>query len=99
TSKTMRSLARLNGAAPSCAGPWQPPQLPSTCLRQVPAFSRHVPSASSAARDGLCPSLAGHLLARPAVADALGRKVRTSSCDQFPWARREGLILRRLDLT
>lgn len=99
TSKTARSLARLTGAAPSSAGPWVPRRLPATGLRQVLGFIRHIPSARLAEMDGVSPQRADQLLAGAVVADAVMRRLRIDALDQCPWALREGVILRRLDLT
>lgn len=99
TSKTFRSLARLAGAAPSGAGLWQPRRLSATGLRQVLGFIRHIPSPALATMDGVSADRAHQLLAGAVVADAALRRLKVESVDQCPWALREGVILRRLDVT
>lgn len=99
TSKTLRSLARLAGAAPSGAGPWAPRQLTLTGLHQVLGFIRHIPTAALASMDGVSASRAHQLLAGAVVAAAVMRRLEVDTFHQCPWALREGLILRRLDVT
>jgi exopolyphosphatase / guanosine-5'-triphosphate,3'-diphosphate pyrophosphatase len=99
TSKTFRSLGRLAGAAPSSAGLWQPRRLSATGLRQVLGFIRHIPSPALATMDGVSADRAHQLLAGAVVADAVFRLLTIDAVDQCPWALREGVILRRLDVT
>lgn len=99
TSKALRSLGRLAGAAPGRAGAWVPRELRLTGLRQVLGFIRHIPAPALAGMDGVSPSRAHQLLAGAVVAEAVMRRLDIESFDQCPWALREGIILRRLDLT
>lgn len=99
TSKTLRSLARLAGAAPSAAGHWMPRQLTATGLHQVLGFIRHIPARALAGMDGVSASRAHQLLAGAVVAAAVARRLKIDVLHQCPWALREGVILRRLDLT
>lgn len=99
TSKTFRSLARLAGAAPSGAGLWEPRRLSATGLHQVLGFIRHIPSAALATMDGVSPDRARQLLAGAVVATLAFRRLEIESAELCPWALREGMILRRLDLT
>lgn len=99
TSKTLRSLGRLAGAAPGRAGAWVPRELRRTGLRQVLGFIRHIPAPALADMDGVSPSRAHQLLTGAVVAEAVMRRLDIDSFDQCPWALREGVILRRLDLT
>jgi exopolyphosphatase/guanosine-5'-triphosphate,3'-diphosphate pyrophosphatase len=99
TSKTLRSLGRLAGAAPGRAGAWVPRELRRTGLRQVLGFIRHIPAAALADMDGVSSGRAHQLLAGGVVAEAAMRRLDIESLDQCPWALREGVILRRLDLT
>ncbi|MGH3679260.1 MAG: Ppx/GppA phosphatase family protein, partial [Natronosporangium sp.] len=99
TSKTLRSLARLAGAAPSAAGHWTPRQLTATGLHQVLGFIRHIPAQALAGMDGVSPSRAHQLLAGAVVTAAILRRLKIDVLHQCPWALREGVILRRLDLT
>lgn len=99
TSKALRSLARLAGAAPSGAGPWRPRSLTATGLHQVLGFIRHIPSAGLAGMDGVSAGRARQLLAGAVVATAVMRRLQVDVLHQCPWALREGVILRRLDFT
>jgi exopolyphosphatase/guanosine-5'-triphosphate,3'-diphosphate pyrophosphatase len=98
TSKTFRTLARLSGAVPSGAGLREPRQLTRTGLHQVLGFIRHIPSAALAEMDGVDARRAGQLLAGAIVAEAAMRRFDLDALDVCPWALREGVILRRLDV-
>jgi exopolyphosphatase/guanosine-5'-triphosphate,3'-diphosphate pyrophosphatase len=98
TSKTFRTLARLAGAAPSAAGPLAPRRLTLTGLHQVLGFIRHIPSGKLAEMDGVSASRAHQLLAGAVVAEAAMRRLGIESLEFCPWALREGVILRRLDI-
>ncbi|NUR24409.1 MAG: Ppx/GppA family phosphatase [Catenulispora sp.] len=99
TSKTFRSLARLAGAAPSGKGLWAPRVLTRTGLRQVLGFIQRMPSSALAELDGVSPERAHQVLAGAVVALAAMERLDLDSVDICPWALREGLILRELDLT
>jgi exopolyphosphatase/guanosine-5'-triphosphate,3'-diphosphate pyrophosphatase len=98
TSKTFRTLARLAGAAPSGEGIRVPRQLTRTGVHQVLGFIRHIPSAALAEMDGVGASRARQLLAGAVVAEAVMRRLDIDALDICPWALREGVILRRLDV-
>ncbi len=98
TSKTFRTLARLAGAAPSGEGVRVPRQLTRTGVHQVLGFIRHIPSAALAEMDGVGASRAHQLLAGAVVAEAVMRRLDVDALDICPWALREGVILRRLDV-
>jgi exopolyphosphatase/guanosine-5'-triphosphate,3'-diphosphate pyrophosphatase len=98
TSKTFRTLARLAGAAPSSAGPRVPRRLTRTGLHQVLAFIRRMPSAALAEMEGVSASRAHQLLAGAVVAETAMRRLGIDAVDMCPWALREGVILRRLDV-
>ncbi|HEU4422239.1 MAG TPA: Ppx/GppA phosphatase family protein [Pilimelia sp.] len=98
TSKSFRSLARLAGAAPSDAGLWAPRRLKLTGLRQVGGFVRHIAPAELAQMEGVSGRRAHQLLAGSVVAEAAMRLLGIDSLDFCPWALREGVILRRLDV-
>jgi len=98
TSKTFRTLARLAGAAPSGAGIRAPRVLSRDGLHQVLGFIRHIPAAALAAMDGVDTRRAGQLLAGAIVAEAAMRHFDLDKLDICPWALREGVILRRLDV-
>ncbi|GIG85464.1 Ppx/GppA phosphatase family protein [Plantactinospora endophytica] len=98
TSKTFRTLARLAGAAPSADGLWAPRSLSQTGLRQVIGFIRHIPPSKLAELEGVSARRAHQLLAGAIVAEAAMRRLGVENLDICPWALREGVILRRLDL-
>jgi exopolyphosphatase/guanosine-5'-triphosphate,3'-diphosphate pyrophosphatase len=98
TSKTFRTLARLAGAAPSGEGPLVRRRLTRTGLHQVLGFIRHIPSGKLADMDGVSASRAHQLLAGAVVAEAAMTKLGIESVEFCPWALREGVILRRLDI-
>jgi exopolyphosphatase/guanosine-5'-triphosphate,3'-diphosphate pyrophosphatase len=98
TSKTFRSLARLAGAAPSTAGPRVPRSLTLTGLHQVVGFIQHISSEALGEMDGVSSARAHQLLAGAVVAEATMRRLGLERVDLCPWALREGVILRRLDL-
>jgi exopolyphosphatase / guanosine-5'-triphosphate,3'-diphosphate pyrophosphatase len=98
TSKTFRSLARLAGAAPSSAGPLASRLLTRTGLHQVLGFIRHIPASALAEMDGVSARRAHQLLAGAVVADVTMRRLGLDTLEICPWALREGVILRRLDI-
>jgi exopolyphosphatase/guanosine-5'-triphosphate,3'-diphosphate pyrophosphatase len=98
TSKTFRSLARLTGAAPSSEGPRVRRTMKLTGLTQVLSFIRHIPASRLAAMDGVSAGRAHQLLAGAVVAEAAMRQLHIDELDFCPWALREGVILRRLDV-
>ena len=97
TSKTFRSLARLDGAAPYAQGPRVPRRLRRSGLERIVRQLTPMTAEERAELPGVSPSRAGQLLAGAIVAhealDVLGLR-EVSVC---PWALREGVILRRLD--
>ncbi|SHL15367.1 Ppx/GppA phosphatase [Pseudonocardia thermophila] len=98
TSKTFRSLARLTGAAPSAAGLRVRRTLSASGLRQLIAFVTRMSSADLAELEGVSPSRAHQLAAGALVAEATMRALDVPVLEICPWALREGVILRRLDL-
>ena len=98
TSKTFRTLARLAGAAPSGAGPRAPRKLTRTGLHQVLSFIRRMPSAALAEIDGVSPGRAHQILAGAVVAEVTMRSLGIDEVEICPWALREGVILRRLEV-
>ena len=97
TSKTFRSLARLDGAAPYDRGPRVPRTLRRAGLARTVEQLSGMTAQARAGLPGVSPSRAAQLLAGAVVAhealDVLGLD-EVSVC---PWALREGVILRRLD--
>jgi exopolyphosphatase/guanosine-5'-triphosphate,3'-diphosphate pyrophosphatase len=98
TSKTFRTLARLAGAAPSGAGFRTPRSLSRTGLHQVLGFIRHMSSSALAEMDGVSAARSHQVLAGAVVAEATMRRLGVDELDICPWALREGVILRRLDV-
>jgi exopolyphosphatase / guanosine-5'-triphosphate,3'-diphosphate pyrophosphatase len=98
TSKTFRQLARIIGAAPSNEGPY---------VRRVLNHAKLIPwvdrlagmsAAQRAELPGVSAARAGQLLAGAIVADAAMDLFGTSELEVCPWALREGIILRRIDV-
>jgi exopolyphosphatase/guanosine-5'-triphosphate,3'-diphosphate pyrophosphatase len=98
TSKTFRQLARIAGAAPSGEGPYV-----KRVLRQadVAALAERLPKMSQAERarlPGVSASRVDQLPAGAIVADAILDLLDVDHLELCPWALREGVILRRLDM-
>jgi exopolyphosphatase/guanosine-5'-triphosphate,3'-diphosphate pyrophosphatase len=97
TSKTMRSLARIAGAAPSSDGPYAARSLERAALADVVATLSRTTAAERAELPGVSPSRARQMLAGALVAEAAMDLLGVERLDICPWALREGVILRRLD--
>jgi exopolyphosphatase/guanosine-5'-triphosphate,3'-diphosphate pyrophosphatase len=97
TSKTIRSLARLSGAAPSSAGLRVRRTLTDAGLRQVIAFICRMSAEDLAELEGVSASRSHQLVAGALVAQAAMQALGVEKLDLCPWALREGVILRRLD--
>lgn len=97
TSKTLRTLARLAGAAPSSEGPRARRMLTRTGLTQVTSFISRMASTDLAELDGVSVSRAHQTLAGAVVAAAAMDALGVEELELCPWALREGVILRRLD--
>jgi exopolyphosphatase / guanosine-5'-triphosphate,3'-diphosphate pyrophosphatase len=97
TSKTIRSLARLSGAAPSSAGPRVRRTLTDAGLSQVIAFISRMSAEDLAELDGVSASRSHQLVAGALVVQATMRALDVDELTLCPWALREGVILRRLD--
>jgi len=98
TSKTFRQLARIAGAAPSAAGAYVERVLPhAELLEWIPRLST-MTSAERAELPGVSAGRAGQLLAGAVVADACLDLFEVAQLEICPWALREGVILRRLDM-
>jgi exopolyphosphatase / guanosine-5'-triphosphate,3'-diphosphate pyrophosphatase len=98
TSKTFRQLARIAGAAPSGEGPYV-----KRVLRRadVAALAERLPTMSQAERarlPGVSASRVDQLPAGAIVADAILDLLDIDQLELCPWALREGVILRRLDM-
>lgn len=97
TSKTMRSLARIAGAAPSSEGPYAGRILERSALGDVVQLLSRTTAAERVALPGVSASRARQLLAGAIVAEAAMDLLGVERLDICPWALREGLILQRLD--
>jgi exopolyphosphatase / guanosine-5'-triphosphate,3'-diphosphate pyrophosphatase len=98
TSKTFRQLARIAGAAPSGDGPYI-----KRILRHadVADLAERLPAMSQSERARLPGVSAGRVAQLPAgaiVADAVLDLLGVGQLELCPWALREGVILRRLDM-
>jgi exopolyphosphatase/guanosine-5'-triphosphate,3'-diphosphate pyrophosphatase len=98
TSKTFRQLARIAGAAPSADGPYQRRTLGDTDVTDWAEKLAPMPSAERAELPGVSDDRAGQLLAGAIVADAAMDLFQLTELEICPWALREGVILRRLDM-
>jgi exopolyphosphatase / guanosine-5'-triphosphate,3'-diphosphate pyrophosphatase len=97
TSKTLRSLARVSGAAPSAVGPYA---VRSLHRKNVAALVPRLTEMSVAERShlpGVSVGRAPQMLAGAIVAEAAMDLLGAERLDICPWALREGVILRRLD--
>ena len=98
TSKTFRQLARIAGAAPSGEGPYVKRVIRhadvATLAERLPAMSQ----AERAKLPGVSASRVAQLPAGAIVADAILDLLGVDQVELCPWALREGVILRRLDM-
>lgn len=97
TSKTMRSLARICGAAPSSEGMYAVRVLKRAALSEVLPEIAAKSAAQRRSLPGVSASRAPQLLAGAIVAEAAMDLLGVDQLEIAPWALREGLILRRLD--
>jgi exopolyphosphatase/guanosine-5'-triphosphate,3'-diphosphate pyrophosphatase len=97
TSKTLRSLARVAGAAPSADGPYAVRTLDRKRVRALMSRLAEMTSAERAQLSGVSAGRAPQLLAGAIVAEAAMDLLDIERLDICPWALREGVILRRLD--
>ncbi len=97
TSKTLRSLARLDGAASYDKGPLVPRTLTRRGLEGIVDRLASMPSADRAGLPGVSASRAAQLLAGAVVAHEAMLACDLEQVSVCPWALREGVILRRLD--
>jgi len=97
TSKTFRSLARINGAAPYSQGERVPRHLALRDLSPVLPRLAKMTAAERARLPGVSLGRAAQLLAGAIVAEAVMLRLAVDVLEVCPWALREGVILRRLD--
>jgi exopolyphosphatase/guanosine-5'-triphosphate,3'-diphosphate pyrophosphatase len=98
TSKTFRQLARIAGAAPSSEGPYVRRVLTS---KDLASWAEKLPAMTLAERGklpGVSAARAPQLSAGAIVADAAMDLFGLPELEICPWALREGVILRRLDV-
>ncbi|WUI02474.1 Ppx/GppA family phosphatase [Spirillospora sp. NBC_00431] len=98
TSKTFKQLARIGGAAPSADGPYQRRSLAGADLTDWAEKLASMPAAERAELPGVSERRAPQLLAGAIVADAAMDLFELTELEVCPWALREGVILRRLDM-
>ena len=97
TSKTFRSLARLDGAAPYAKGPFVPRRLSRDGLERVVEQLQPMSAGDRAGLPGVSAERAHQLLAGAVVAHEAMAAFGVDELSICPWALREGVILRRLD--
>jgi exopolyphosphatase/guanosine-5'-triphosphate,3'-diphosphate pyrophosphatase len=97
TSKTLRSLARVAGAAPSSDGPYAARELRAADVAALVDRLAGMTTTQRRSLQGVSPERAAQLLAGALVADAAMDLLGVAHLDICPWALREGIILRRLD--
>ncbi|MDO5503413.1 MAG: Ppx/GppA phosphatase family protein [Actinomycetia bacterium] len=97
TSKTMRSLARICGAAPSREGPYVTRMLERSRLSEELERIATMTVKQRAGLSGVSAARAPQLLGGAIVAEAAMDLLGVESLEICPWAMREGVILRLLD--
>lgn len=98
TSKTMRSLARICGAAPSGDGPFVVRRLRLADVTETIARVGVMTVPERATLPGVSVERAPQILAGGIVAEAAMDLLGVSELTICPWALREGVLLRYLDL-
>lgn len=97
TSKTIRALGRVCGAAPSGAGPYVVRSLTRSDLTALVPRLQTMTARARRELPGVSPARAPQLLAGALVVEAAMDLSDVDRLDICPWALREGLILRRID--
>ncbi|GLX93575.1 hypothetical protein Hesp01_15250 [Herbidospora sp. NBRC 101105] len=98
TSKTFKQLARMAGAAPSSEGLYVRRNLSHEAVSTWAARMGEMTADRRAALPGVSAGRAGQLLAGALVADATMDLFQVPALEICPWALREGVIFRRLDV-
>jgi exopolyphosphatase/guanosine-5'-triphosphate,3'-diphosphate pyrophosphatase len=98
TSKTFRQLARIAGAAPSSEGPYAKRVLRHADIAELARRLPELTQAERAKLPGVSVGRAPQLPAGAIVADAILDLLDVDQLELCPWALREGIILRRLDM-
>ena len=97
TSKTMRSLARIAGAAPSADGPYVPRTLHIDDVRDTIATVTPMTAKERSGLPGVSAARAQQILAGGIIAEAAMDLLGVEQLSICPWALREGVLLRYLD--
>jgi exopolyphosphatase / guanosine-5'-triphosphate,3'-diphosphate pyrophosphatase len=97
TSKTLRQLSRIAGAAPSSEGPYAKRVLSRADTAVWAARLAEMSEAERARLPGVSVGRASQLPAGAIVAHAALDLLEVDHLELCPWALREGIILRRLD--
>lgn len=97
SSKTMRSLARVCGAAPSSEGPYVQRFLRRDCLTEAIPRIAGMTAKQRAGLSGVSTDRAPQLLAGALVAEAAMDLLGLEQLEICPWALREGILLKYLD--
>lgn len=97
TSKTIRSLARMCGAAASSDGQFVPRSLARDDLAALVPRLAAMTAEERTSLPGVSPERSAQVLAGAVVIEATMDIFGVQRLDVCPWALREGLILRRLD--
>ncbi|WP_226346491.1 Ppx/GppA phosphatase family protein [Agilicoccus flavus] len=97
TSKTIRSLARLGGAAPSGDGPYVRRTLTRASLKDIVEKVAPLSASARARLPGVSAHRAHQILAGGLVVEAVMDLVGIEELVVCPWALREGVILQTLD--
>lgn len=97
TSKTLRQLARIAGAAPSSEGIFVRRTLKRTALDDLVPRLAAMTSKERQELPGVSPSRSGQLVAGAIVAQSAMDLLDIEELVICPWALREGVILHRID--
>ena len=97
TSKSFRSLARINGAAQQSAGPYATRELKLIELSRLTARLSRMKISTRVQLPGVSLVRAEQLLAAALVAEEAMTGLGIDSMQICPWALREGLLLQRFD--
>lgn len=98
TSKTIRSLARLCGAAPSVEGQYVRRALAREDLKELVPKIAPLTASKRGTMPGVSSTRAHQILAGAIVIEAVMDLVGIDQLVVCPWALREGIILQHLDL-
>jgi exopolyphosphatase / guanosine-5'-triphosphate,3'-diphosphate pyrophosphatase len=98
TSKTFRQLARIAGAAPSSEGFYVKRYLKHTDVALWAERLAAMDRAERARLPGVSEGRAAQMVAGAIIADAVMDLMGVSQMEICPWALREGVILKRLDM-